>query len=160
VRAKYFFEGVVRQAIHLFKYRGARYLLATLSSLLLESVEPQFLESDAVVPVPLHRDRLKERSYNQSQLLATEVSKTLGIILADNYLIRTRSTEPQMQLPAERRTANVRGAFSCVDRSLDGKNVLLVDDVFTTGATLNECAIALKKAGVAGVWAVCIARAR
>lgn len=160
VRAEYFFEGIVRQAIHMFKYKGARHLVGPLTNLLLESVEPRFSESDVVVPVPLHPERLKERSYNQSQLLAAEVGKVLGISLVDDCLVRTCNTEPQMRLPAELRASNVRHAFACVDRTLDGKKVLLVDDVYTTGATLNECATTLKKAGATVVWGVCVARAR
>ncbi len=160
LRARYFFEGTVRQAIHLFKYRRSRHMVGPLAELLLESIEPDFAKSDAVVPVPLHERRLRERSYNQSQLLASEVSQALGIVLVDNSLVRLRDTKPQMRLPAEDRSQNVRDAFGTIDHSLAGKKVLLIDDVCTTGATLSECASALKKTGVATVWAACVARAR
>jgi len=159
LHADYSFEGVLRTAIHQLKYRRARHLAAPLGELLLESLEAA-APVDALVPVPLHPSRLTERGYNQSALLAAEVARATGLPLADGPLRRVRPTEPQMALPAARRRANVAGAFAVQGRELAGLRVLLVDDVCTTGSTLQACAEALKAAGCTEVWGLTLARAR
>jgi ComF family protein len=115
--------------------------------------------AEVVVAVPLHPKRLRERGYNQSQLLAKELAKLSKLPLVDDCLIRERHSPPQARTAtaSERRT-NVADAFSCRDRRLKGKQVLLIDDVSTSGATLDACARALKKAGATTVWGVVLAR--
>ncbi len=111
--------------------------------------------ADAAVPVPLHRSRERTRGFNQ----ARELARHLGVPLAD-VLVRSRKTEAQADLPAGRRHANVRGAFALrPGASVDGAVVVLVDDVSTTGATLNACAAALLDAGAGEVRALTAARA-
>jgi ComF family protein len=115
--------------------------------------------AEVVVAVPLHPKRLRERGYNQSQLLAKELASLTKLPLVDDCLIRKRHSPPQARTAtaSERRT-NVADAFSCRDRRLKGKQVLLIDDVATSGATLDGCARALKKAGATTVWGVVLAR--
>lgn len=110
---------------------------------------------DLIVPVPLHDLRLRERGYNQSMEIARSLASSLGVALAADACVRVRNTAAQLDLPLQARRENVRGAFSC-RQSLDGKTVAMVDDVMTSGATLGEVALTLKKFGAARVvnWVV------
>ena len=111
------------------------------------------------MPVPLHHKRLRERGYNQAGLLAGELSEFIAMPVIENSLIRKRNTPPQARTAnAEIRRDNVAGAFTCPDRKLEGKRVLLIDDVCTSGATLDSCAAALKAAGAVSVWGLTLAR--
>jgi ComF family protein len=112
-----------------------------------------------VVPVPLHAARLRERGYNQAALLAREMARRVGLALDEQTLIRRRATAPQVELNARQRSENVRDAFHCSGDGLAGKQVLLVDDVCTTGATLEACAVALYEGGARSVRALTLARA-
>jgi ComF family protein len=111
-----------------------------------------------IVPVPLHRRRLKERGYNQALLLAERLGEAVGVPIAHDLLYRNRHTMSQARLNAQERRRNVEDAFSCADRSVQDKRVLLVDDVCTTGATLEACSVALKERGALSVWALTVAR--
>ena len=112
-----------------------------------------------MVPVPLHPVRQRERSYNQSALLAQELARRIDRRFDGQSLARVHRTETQTALDAVRRRMNIRGAFSVVKPEwVNARCVLLVDDVMTTGATLNECARMLKKAGTRTVWAVTVGR--
>jgi ComF family protein len=115
---------------------------------------------DVIVPVPLHADRLRERGYNQAALLAREMGGRLGIAVDEKALLRRRPTAPQAKLDAKQRKDNVRDAFHCSSDALADKRVLLIDDVCTTGATLDACAIALYESGARSVQALTLARAR
>ncbi|MBI2869563.1 MAG: ComF family protein [Chloroflexi bacterium] len=158
VRSPFRFEGVLREAVHQFKYRNLRSLAGCLAALLFDYLAANPLPADVLVPVPLHPARLRERGYNQSALLARELGKRNGLPVAGG-LVRSRKTPPQARTGSlEERLANIAGAFECVDDSLDGRNVLLVDDVATSGATLNACAAALKNRGAASVWGLALAR--
>jgi len=106
--------------------------------------------ADVIVPMPLHRKRLAERGFNQSVEIARSLARSVGVPLALDILVRSRHTAPQSELPHAERRVNVRGAFSCC-REIDGLSVALVDDVMTTGATLDEAARTLKHAGAARV---------
>ncbi|MEK6531565.1 MAG: ComF family protein [Deltaproteobacteria bacterium] len=147
----------VHSAIRSFKYSGRVELASALGRLLSEA--PLFDERmDFAVPVPLHKDRLRQRGFNQSLLLAREVSKAASIKIDYNNLNRMRVTEPQARLDAKERVKNVRGAFMVKDTTLfRGKNILLIDDVITTGSTIKECAKALSAAG-ARVYVLTLAR--
>ncbi len=111
------------------------------------------------MPVPIHPRRLRQRGYNQCQLLAAELSKISGLPLNAGSLIKRRPTETQAETDSlADRWANVAGAYGCPDTTLNGRKVLLIDDVATSGATLNACAEALKTAGAGSVWALVLAR--
>ena len=109
--------------------------------------------------MPLHPKRLRERGYNQSELLARELAKLNGVPLVADCLIKRQHTVPQAKTESiEQRQSNVSGAFDCRDNRLDGCKVIIVDDVTTSGSTLNACAEALKAKGAAWVWGLTVAR--
>lgn len=153
-----FYEGALRGLIHLFKYSGMRPLAGRLSRLL-ERALPIDDRYDVIVPVPLHWRRRWQRGFNQAELLARGVAKRRRIPIL-NALRRGKPTVNQAGLSSAGRRRNIAGAFQArTGADLHGKRVLLVDDVFTTGATASACAVALKKAGAASVSLVTLARA-
>jgi ComF family protein len=159
IRSVAFFEGALRKAIHRFKYNYARELAIPLGDMLVHFWRQAPLEADLIVPVPLHARRLRERGYNQSALLAGYLGQAVGIPVAGDVLYRNRYTRSQAQLNAAERSQNVEGAFSCNGSGVQGRHVLLVDDVCTTGSTLDACSVALKEGGAVSVWALTLARA-
>ena len=158
VRSPFRFDGVIRQAIHQLKYRNLRALAQPLAKLLKDYLITNATPGEVLVPVPLHQKRLKERGYNQSQLLARELSKLVNLPVVDDCLIRQRYALPQARTSSvEERRSNVANAFICRNHRLQDKQVLLIDDVATSGATLNACASALKTAGATSVWGLVLA---
>jgi ComF family protein len=148
--------------IHSLKYRGVAELADPLARLLAQLLVRDFpgRRWDLVVPVPLHRVRQRERGYNQSALIAQRLAGMLGWPFDGRLIRRTRPTRSQTHLSRAERLVNVTGAFSCADPPrVRGLQVLLIDDVHTTGSTLNETAKALKEAGAAGVFALSATRA-
>lgn len=153
------FEGPLREAIHQFKYRPCRSLARPLAAWLSENIR-LVAQIDLVVPVPLHKKRLRQRGFNQALLLSHRLSTAFAIPLSVDNLVRVRSTRPQVELSGEERKQNVAGAFALRrPHEVEDKSVLLVDDVFTTGATMNECAAVLKDGGAAWITALSLARA-
>lgn len=160
-RAHFLYEGPIRDLIHSFKYNQHTHLRSPLALLTLEGVGG-FLANhkpNLIVPVPLHHSRLRHRGFNQAVLLGRIFSRQLSLSMLPDALVRTRPTEPQIMLSAAERRLNVKGAFS-VKRAerIAGKRILLLDDVITTGSTMDECARELKKAGAEVVIATSIAR--
>ncbi len=152
------FEGPLREAIHVFKYRPARSLGSRLAAWMGGQVR-LVRTVDAVMPVPLHRSRLRQRGFNQSLLLAAGIAERFGLPLSFDNLVRHRATRPQVELSGVDRSRNVRDAFSLRRPELvENRNILLIDDVFTTGATMDECAGVLSAAGAGGVTAFTLAR--
>jgi len=148
----------MRQAIHELKYRNLRALSAPLAKLLRDYLITNPVPGEVLVPVPLHRKRLRERGYNQSVLLARELGKLINLPVVDDCLVRQQHTTPQARTASvSQRQSNVTGAFTCRDGRLRDKQVLLIDDVATSGATLNVCAGATKSAGAASVWGLVMA---
>ncbi len=159
IRAPFRFDGVMRQAIYQLKYRNLRTLAAPLARLLNDYLVTSPVPGEVLVPVPLHQKRLRERGYNQSSLLARELSKLINLPVIDDCLLRQRHALPQARTPTvEERQSNVANAFTCRDDRLRDKRVLLFDDVATSGATLGACATALKAAGATSVWGLALAR--
>lgn len=116
--------------------------------------------TDAIIPVPLHPKKEKERGFNQAQLLGRELAKRKQIELIEDRLVKVNRTPPQTSLEAKEREKNLKGAFQVKNgEKIKGKVVLLVDDVFTTGSTLQECSLALRKAGALEVRALTVAQA-
>ena len=158
IRAPYLMEGTVQKAVHALKYRNLRAAAPTLASLIVSWMEHNPVPGDTLVPVPLHNRRLRQRGYNQSTLLAQEISRLTGMPVASEVLVRIRDTAPQVAMHGrEERLRNVEGSFAC-SVSLAGQKLVLVDDVATTGSTLSACAIALKARGAASVWGLVLAR--
>ena len=159
IRSVVYFEGVLREAIHYFKYRGRTVLAEPFGKLMAAYWMQHAVLIDVVVPVPLHAARLRERGYNQAALLAREMARQVGLAVNEHVLVRQRATASQVKLDASQRKENVRAAFRCLNDGLDGKRVLLIDDVYTTGATLEACAVALYDGGARSVHALTLARA-
>ncbi len=158
IRAASAYDGVLRRAIHSFKYRQRRTLAEPLALLLEHELARRPLLIDLLVPVPLHPRRLAERGYNQSALLAVHLARGLGASVVE-CLERSRATDAQAGLKADARRANVRGAFRYTGGvDLAGRRVGIVDDVCTTGATLEDCARALREGGCASAWGIVVAR--
>ena len=158
IRSPFVFKGVIRQAIHELKYRNLRALAAEMADLLYEYVSGYPVPGDVLIPVPLHKKRLRERGYNQSVLLARELGKLMGISVDAESLAKMIHNTPQARTTSvNERRDNVAGVFSCRGDSLRGKSVILLDDVTTSGATLNACAESLKTAGVSSVWGLTMA---
>ena len=150
------------RAILLLKYGNVAPLGGWFARLLAAMVkrEPQGFAADAVVPVPLDRGRLRERGYNQAELIAKPLARLLGIPFRSYLLVRTRSRPNQLRLTRRERWETVRGAYATHQTAqVDKLRLLLVDDVFTTGATLDACSTALKGAGAARVVCLTVARA-
>lgn len=159
MRAATLFEGPIRQAIHRLKYGNLTAMAPTLGGLLVDAYWETAWSAEVVVPVPLHPARQRRRGYNQAERLARPLAKALGIPLAPMALRRVRATADQIGLDPEGRRANVLGAFAVAqDASVTGRSVLLIDDVATTGCTLDACAAALLAGGAAGVNALVLAR--
>jgi ComF family protein len=152
------YEGVLAEAIHLFKYRGKTLLTRPLGELLLPAIK-RLPEADVLVPVPLHPSRLREREFNQALLLCDYVRAESGLPVIPAALERIRVTPPQIGLSHTDRRRNVRRAFVPKrPERFEGRRLILIDDVFTTGATVNECARALKRAGAESVFVLTVAR--
>ena len=152
------YQSPLKEAILLFKYRGKRSLTKHFIQAMIPAL-PTLPIIDALMPVPLHPQRLREREYNQSLLLAHGLSQHLQVPLLLSCLLRVRPTEPQTSLSKNERLTNLRRAFAVDDASrITGQRILLIDDVFTTGTTLHECAKTLRKAGSGPVYGLTLAR--
>lgn len=156
------YEGTLREAIHKFKYDGARMLAKPLADLMFEYLSVHtdipWRKADFIVPVPIHPARERQRGYNQSYLLAECLSEKTGKPLLADSIVRRCYTPPQVGLSGELRKTNVRGAFAVSSHSeFQGKTILLVDDVSTTCSTVHECSITMLQSGAATVYVACLA---
>jgi ComF family protein len=154
------YTGALRSTIHKFKYKGQRRLAGPLGTVLAATFRQHQLQVDALVPLPLHIQRERARGYNQAVLLARECAASLRIPCLENVVWRQRDTLAQVGLTSQERLQNMAGAFALrSDTSLTGlRKLLLVDDVCTTGATLESCAVPLYAAGVREIWGLVLAR--
>lgn len=151
------YEGTLRKLIHLFKYDGMRPLAKPLGQLLAR-VLPTTQQFDYVVPVPMHWRRRFQRGFNQSELLATQIARRWNVPVS-KALRRVKATVPQVRLTNAKRRANLAGAFALKESvNLKNARILLVDDVFTTGATAAACARVIKNAGAKQVALLTLAR--
>lgn len=157
------YDGVLRSAIHRFKFKKRKNLADPLGILLVKylSSNPalEVKEIDVIIPVPLHRKRLRERGFNQAELLARVVSKYYEKPVV-SALERTKNTKAQFDLPRAERFKNITGAFKVADpKGVYNKRILLLDDIYTTGATIAECSKALRTAGARRVEILTLSRA-
>ena len=160
IAAPFRMEGAAREAVHRLKYNNLRAAAPVMGELLADFLTVRQIHGDVLIPVPLHRRRERQRGYNQAALLAREAGERLEVPVTSEALSRSKNTPSQTgRSQADERRANVQDAFFCPDPSLvKGLRVLLVDDVCTTGATLEACSVALKEAETASVTGVAFAR--
>ncbi len=161
LRSPYLYEQDLMTAVQAIKYGGKSYIVKSMGPLLADFAKERItsMEDMIIMPVPLHKKKLRQRGFNQSALMVKEISPVLDIEADYFSLIRIRDTETQAGLNLEQRRKNVKGAFDLRgERNLKGKTVILVDDVATTGNTINECAKVLKKAGCEKVMGLTLAR--
>ena len=151
----------IEKLIHTIKYQRGKKLARLIGDMVGKTLRSYLgeWENGVIVPIPLHKIRYRERGYNQSKLLSLSIANKLFLQTLSDFLVRSRNTSTQTELSAEERQKNVEGAFGFKGMSLvDGKKILLVDDVITTGATMNSCASVLKKAGAEKIIGIALAR--
>ena len=160
------YEGALRELIHLLKYNGVQPAANVLGRMLAETLtglEPWLEKSAVLVPVPLSKNKRRQRGFNQAELIARAALKTHGsrelFQLAPSLLVRVRDTHSQIGLTGHQRRENLRGAFVVTRaQEIAGREVVVVDDVYTTGTTVSECSRVLKRAGAPRVWVATVAR--
>lgn len=156
-------DPAVQKVIKAFKYRFIKNLDQPLGRLMisyLDKIKGKIdLKNSVIVPVPLHKRKYNQRGYNQSELIASEISKHLNIGVINDCLFKIKPTKDQAKLKEDKRLGNLKGAFLCVKPWLvAGKKIILFDDVYTTGETMKECAGVLKEAGAKEIIGLAIAR--
>ena len=159
VRTPFFFEDPLAKIIHQLKYNGLFALATPVAELMAEAWPEAASAVDVIIPIPLHPQRQKKRGYNQAALLAQGLAQQWDVPMREDWLQRSRHTQPQVGLSLAERQRNVTGAFTAVTNTLTGQHVLLVDDVYTTGSTLTAATKVLLEAGASAVWGYCAARA-
>lgn len=150
---KFYAGGLTQKLLHQVKYKNNRQLGEYLGMEMMMTNDNaiRFGDIDLIIPVPLHEDKLKQRGYNQSELIAAGIARVLNKPVATDLVHRVAKSETQTRKSRDERWANVSGIFECEDKALSGKNVLLVDDVITTGATMESCAEAVLGAGAESI---------
>jgi ComF family protein len=158
----YAYEAPLKTCIHSLKYHGNIRIALPLGLLLAKAYRANNIRADLIIPVPLYADRLKERGYNQAHLLAQTCAQAVGVPLNTSILQKRRETQVQAQLHRHERYSNVAGAFYCqspiATKSLENRRIVIIDDVSTTGATLEACAAPLFAAGASEVWGLVLAQ--
>lgn len=158
---------LTRKLIHYFKYKPyyLKDLAKPLAQLIVDHIsllgEPVdvLLKDSILIPIPVDKKKLKQRGYNQTEEIAKELAKITNTPLVSNVLIKTKKTAPQMGLAKEKRQENLKNAFACQNpEAIKAKKIFLIDDVYTTGSTMEECAITLKRVGAKEIWGIVIAR--
>ena len=160
-RAPFLYGGAIQTLIYKLKYSKGKYLAPYLSLFLVDEFVKTDWQIDLVVPVPLYIKREKKRGFNQATLLSSAFNSVLGIQIIDNNLIRLKNTPTQTKLTKQQRKTNLDKAFKVLDKKIfKNKNILLIDDVFTTGATTDECSKILKAAGVKNIYVLSLAHVK
>ena len=159
--APFAYEGDIRESITRFKYSGRAEYAIFYAKCICEygKIRIRDWNADAIVPVPIHKSRLAERGYNQAYLLAKELSKLTGITVKDDLIIRVKKTEAQNGLNPAQRRKNLAGAFKYENTRSIPKTIIIADDIYTTGSTVNAISKLLKKHGAQRVFVVCASAA-
>lgn len=150
----FIYEGMVKETIYRFKYGGHREYAKYLGHLMTKRIKSEeLLEVDLIIPIPIHINRKRKRGYNQAEELAKVVSKELGIPMDTSIITRIKDTKPQSGLSIVQRQNNIKKAFQIKDKiNLEQMKILLVDDIYTTGTTINYCSTLLKKRGAKEIY--------
>ncbi|MFH1645458.1 MAG: ComF family protein [Candidatus Omnitrophota bacterium] len=154
-------EGAVQELIYKFKYQKKLFLKSVHSKIMYDFIKKHIdiRYIDALVPVPMKRSQIRKRGYNQAMELSKSLAKITKLPSYNNCIIKVKNTKQQMKLKKNERINNIKAAFAIKNREpLKNKNILLIDDVFTTGATTNECAKTLLSGGAKKVWVLALAR--
>ncbi len=151
IRSLFLHEELARDVAHSLKYNNLRAMAKPVAQLMAEHLKNNSIPADILVAVPMHSKRIRKRGYNQAYLIANELAKMTQLEISEGSLIRSQNTTSQVSLGAGERRQNVANAFQCKDQTFLNKNVLIIDDVCTTGATLNACAVKLKESGASSV---------
>ena len=155
------YENTVREKIIQYKFHENSYLYKTFAKIIIKNKKIyRFLKFyDIIIPVPMHKTKKAVRGYNQCELVASEIAKQLELMYENGVLIKVKNTKIQSTLTKLQRIENVKGAFCIKDvTKVKGKKIILVDDIYTTGSTVNECSKVLKKAGASEICVVTIAK--
>lgn len=152
-------EGAFQKIVHSLKYSGVQALGLELGRRLGQLIIEEGIPSDMVIPVPLHKRKKRERGYNQSELIARGLSEAAGVALRADLVFRQRFTDSQTTLSLQERKKNMEEAFQCTRAEVRGKSIIVVDDIITTGATIESCAQVLKNAGAVAIIAASAALA-
>lgn len=155
------YEDIIRDILIKYKFQNKAYLYKTFSKIILKNKKVcGFLKNyDIIIPVPISKKRKRQRGYNQSYLIAKEIAKHIGLKCEDKCLIKQKDTIEQSKLDKKQRKINVQGAYKVInEEELINKSVLILDDVYTTGSTVNECAKMLKQSGVNKIGVLIIAK--
>ena len=156
------YEGPIREALLALKFRGRREYASPLGTLLAAAGGPAAAvwQTDAVTFVPAHPQRIRARGYDQAELLAREYARRTGALPPIRLLVRKKDTRAMKSLGKEERSRDLADAFSCTGPAAEGRRILLIDDIYTTGATAEECAATLRKAGAAAVYVLALCTSR
>ena len=155
------YENIVREKIIAYKFGEKSYLYKTFAKIIIKNTKIySFLESyDIIMAVPMHKNKRAVRGYNQSELIAKEIAKTSNVHFEKNVLVKNKNTKVQSTLTKNQRQENVKGAFEVKNKQIiKDKNIILLDDIYTTGSTVNECSKILKKAGAKNILVITIAK--
>lgn len=155
------YEGIIRKTILKYKFQEKNYLYKTFVNFMLKNEKFfEFIKSyDTIVPVPISNKRYKERGYNQSYLIAKEIAKNTGLKLQNSSIIKSKNIIEQSKLNKEERKINIQGVYKLIDnKNIENKNIILIDDIYTTGSTTNECARILKQAHPKSIAVLVIAK--
>lgn len=156
------YQGAVKKSLYAFKYQNKREYVRFYAKRTAERYAEWIRrhQIEAIVPIPLHKKRKRKRGYNQAELYADELGRLMGIPVVKNGLVRTKNTRPQKELNDVQRKNNLKKAFKCNPDIVQFRYVLLVDDIYTTGSTIDAAAAELKRSGVRCVYFVCISIGR
>lgn len=156
------YDGDIKDSLYDFKYKNQREYSGFYAKCIVERYGKQILEKDidGLVPVPVHKKKKKIRGYNQAELLAVMLGKLLNIEVYPDYLLRTEATDPQKELNDKERMKNLKNAFIIGQNDVKLDKVLLVDDIYTSGATMDACSRVLYASGVQNVYCTCVAIGR
>lgn len=155
------YENIIRETLIKYKFNNKPYIYKTFSKIILKNKKTcGFLEKyDIIIPVPISKKRKYERGYNQTELISKEISKKLNIKFINNILIKTIDTKAQSELNKKDRATNIKNVFEIIDyEAIRNMNILIFDDIYTTGSTVNECARILKQVGAEKIGVLTIAK--